>query len=73
MNDDLAQPASFADRYTDREKKLLRELGQIEATLAQALGYPWSDEIGGYVTGDHTALTLALEVRARGVRGRVYP
>lgn len=56
--------------YTEREKALLRELGEVEAVLAEALGYPWSDEIGGYVTGDHTPASLACEARSRGVKGR---
>lgn len=55
-------------RYTDREMKMLRELSMIESILAEAIGYPWSDEIGCYVTGEHTALTLALQVRSLGVK-----
>lgn len=59
--------------YTEREKAILRELGECEAVLAEALGYPWSDEISGYVIGDHTPVSLAMEARTRlGIVTREY-
>lgn len=48
-----------------------RELAQVEDVLAEGLGYERSDggpddpNGGGYLTGDHTALTLAMEARTR--------
>jgi len=46
----------------------LAELHRVEETLAYALGYPRSEggpddpHGGGYVIGDHTAVSLAAEV-----------
>jgi transcriptional regulator with XRE-family HTH domain len=46
-----------------------RELAQVEDVLAEGLGYERSEggpddpNGGGYLTGDHTALTLAMEAR----------
>lgn len=54
------------DDYTQREIALLREQSEIEAILAEALGYPNDPEFG-WVVGDHTPVTLAMEVRRRGV------
>lgn len=58
-----------ADRYTAREKALLTEHYEIECLLAEALGYEpyppgspgYSPDQVNYVTGDHTAVTLAME------------
>jgi hypothetical protein len=52
--------------YTEREKSLLRELNEVGDILAEALGYLHDAEYG-WATGDHTPVTLALEVRRRGV------
>jgi hypothetical protein len=52
--------------YTDREKAILGELAEVEAILAEALGYQ-HDEQYGWVIGDHTPVSLAMEVRTRGV------
>lgn len=38
-----------------------REFNEIESVLAEALGYSY-DENYGWVTGEHTALTLADEI-----------
>ena len=53
--------------YSDREIAMLREFAEIEHLLAEALGYPCDEEYG-WVTGDHTPVTLAMEVKGRGVR-----
>lgn len=53
--------------YTRAELALLREHAEVECILAEALGYPY-DEDYGWVTGDHTVVSLALEVRRRGVK-----
>ena len=52
--------------YTEREKACLRELMQVEEILADALGYHQDPEYG-WAIGDRTAVTLAMEVRNRGV------
>lgn len=59
----------MVDEYTWREKALLTEQAEVEALLASALGYGW-DEQYGWVTGDHTVVTLAMEVQRRGVLPR---
>lgn len=47
----------------------LSELMEVEETLAEGLGYPRSDggpddpNGGGYVTGEHTSASLALEAK----------
>lgn len=46
--------------YTDREKALFKELGDVEAILAEALGYTY-DEDYGWDVGDHVPITLARE------------
>lgn len=53
---------------TDQEKvrALLRQQYEVDCLLAEALGYPYDRE-AGWVTGDHTIVTLAMEVRNRGV------
>jgi hypothetical protein len=53
--------------YTEREKRMLSERYRVEGILAEALGYTYDDEYG-WVIGDHTIETLAIEVRRRGVR-----
>lgn len=50
----------------DKVRALLREQYAVECLLAEALGYPYDRE-AGWVTGDHSIVTLALEVRERGV------
>lgn len=57
--------------YTWRERALLTEQGEVEAILAEALGYK-HEERYGWVIGDHTIVTLAMEVKARGVKPRVH-
>lgn len=47
--------------YTELEQGLFREMHQIEAVLAEALGYT-HDKDYGWVVGDHTTLTLADEL-----------
>lgn len=54
------------DRLTRREKAILTERNEAADILAEALGYP-NDPEYGYPTGDHTIVTLAMEVRRRGV------
>jgi len=61
--------AHLIARYRWRERAMLSELHAIESQLAQALGYPL-DPMYGWVIGDHTALTLAMEVSRRGVMPR---
>lgn len=51
---------------TGREKSILREIGEAESVLAEALGYTFEEEYG-WATGDHTVVSLAMEVRSRGV------
>lgn len=48
--------------YTDFEYKLMLEMREVEAILADALGYPY-DINYGWVIGDHTAVTLAMEAK----------
>lgn len=54
--------------HKDVVEKLRRgysaELKDVEAELAPALGYLY-DEVYGWVTGDHTAVTLAMEARRK--------
>ena len=50
--------------YSAREKAILRELDEVADILAEALGYTY-DKDYGWVTGDHTAVTLAMEARRR--------
>lgn len=56
----------MVDEYTWREKALLGEQYEVECLLAEALGYTCDEEYG-WSTGDHTIVTLAMEVRQRGV------
>jgi hypothetical protein len=53
--------------YTTRERAMLAEQYQVECLLAEALGYPYDRE-AGWITGDHTIVTLAMEVKRRGVQ-----
>lgn len=53
--------------YTWRERAMLSEQAEGIAILAEALGYSYSDEYG-WIVGDHTMITLAMEVRRRGVK-----
>lgn len=46
--------------YTNMELGLLKERNEAEDILAEALGYPYDDEYG-WVTGEHTILTLVDE------------
>ena len=55
------------DEYTSREMAILGEIAEASDILAEALGYHHDDEYG-WATGDHTVVTLAMEVRRRGVR-----
>ena len=55
------------ERATWRELALLKDQMELEAILAEALGYP-HDERYGWVTGDHTVVSLAMEAR-RKLRG----
>jgi len=59
----------MADEYTRRESALFAERAEVEALLAAALGYEY-DEQYGWVIGDHTIVTLAMEVQSRGVLPR---
>jgi hypothetical protein len=61
---DIARNA--IDRMQEREKGLHREMNNASDILAEALGYR-HDETYGWLTGDHTVTTLAMEVRKRGV------
>lgn len=58
--------AALIARYRWRERALLSELAAVEAHLADALGYV-NDPEYGWVVGDHTPVTLAMEVNRRGV------
>jgi hypothetical protein len=42
----------------------LQELHEVEEILAEALGYPY-DKNYGWVTGEHTTITLAMEAKRR--------
>lgn len=53
--------------YTERELNILREIAEASDILAEALGYRHDDEYG-WATGDHTVVSLAMEVRSRGVK-----
>lgn len=46
--------------WSERELQMLQEIRDAENVLAEGLGYP-HDEAYGYVTGDHTVVTLAME------------
>jgi hypothetical protein len=59
-------------QYTWREKALLTQQHEVESLLAEALGYPHDDQYG-WVTGDHTIVTLAMEVRRRGILPQAPP
>jgi len=52
--------------YTERELKILNEIREASDILAEALGYHHDPEYG-WATGDHTIVSLAMEVRSRGV------
>jgi hypothetical protein len=58
------------DEYTWREKALLTERNEVEGLLAEALGYTY-DKDYGWLTGDHSIVTLAMEVRRRGILPQV--
>ncbi|GAB3952344.1 hypothetical protein GCM10029976_090380 [Kribbella albertanoniae] len=62
-----ADREAHRDRLTDRERKLMIEMNEACDILAEALGYT-HDEQYGWVVGDHTIVTLAMEVRTRGVK-----
>lgn len=59
----------------DRARMMLRgalaELATVEDILAETLGYPRGDggpddpTGGGWIIGEHTAVSLAMEARAR--------
>lgn len=51
-------------RLTEREKLILGELHEIEGILAEGLGYPHDPDYG-WVVGDHTSVTLAMEARRK--------
>lgn len=55
------------NNLTDREKKMLTEMNEASDILAEALGYTHDDEYG-WATGDHTIVTLAMEVKRRGIK-----
>jgi hypothetical protein len=55
----------LAERYTWRERAFLGERFEVECILAEALGYPNGEH--GWAIGDHTPVTLAMEVRRRGI------
>lgn len=56
----------FLSSYSDRELAILREHMEVENILAEACGYSYSEEYG-WATGDHNVVSLAMEVRRRGV------
>jgi hypothetical protein len=47
-----------------RELGILREMRDVENMLAEGLGY-LHDPVYGWVIGDHTPATLAMEARRR--------
>lgn len=51
---------------TPMEKALLKQQYEVECLLAEALGYVYEAD-HGWLIGDHTIATLAMEVRRRGV------
>ena len=59
------------ERVSEALMDCFRELLFIEETLAESLGYPRSDggpddpNGGGFITGEHTAASLALEAKRR--------
>ena len=59
------------ERVLDARKGALRELMFVEDTLAEGLGYarseggPEDPNGGGFITGEHTPGSLALEARRR--------
>jgi len=62
-----ADGVSSLARYTDRERALFGERHEVECILAEALGYGPPDPDHGWPIGDHTPVTLAMEVRRRGI------
>lgn len=50
--------------YDFEEKGLLEELCEIESILAEGLGYSFSEDYG-WVIGNHTVVTLAMEARRK--------
>ncbi len=51
----------------DNERKIwlmYQEMMEVENILADALGYPWYKDYG-HATGDHTVVTLAMEVKQK--------
>lgn len=51
----------------ERAGLMFEEFNEIEGVLAEGLGYPY--ELGyGWVTGEHTPLTLAMEARRKLLR-----
>jgi hypothetical protein len=64
--DTAPECAPLIARYRWRERALMSELHAVEVHLAQALGYA-HDPVYGWIIGDHTAVTLAMEVQRRGV------
>lgn len=52
---------SFLPNRDEQIEGMHREFNEIEAVLAEALGYT-HDEDYGWVVGDHTPLTLADEI-----------
>lgn len=72
-HDILRQQASnviaIAEELTRVKRALLGEQSEIEEILAEALGYPidgpGGPQEGMHITGDHTAVTLAMETASK--------
>lgn len=65
-----------SERVLDVLKNALSELAEVENLLADGLGYPryrdtprppsgYPDAEDAFVTGEHTAVTLAMEARSK--------
>lgn len=62
--DDVITEQAEQIRELERFKLgMFEEIREIESELAPALGYGWEDDYG-WVTGDHTIVSLAMEARA---------
>lgn len=68
-------PQETIDRLSQVLVGMQKELNEVEQTLGRALGYPrycddqenfpGTTDADGVCTGDHTAVTLAMEAAAR--------
>jgi len=64
MAKSVAELEADIENLKRRERGMLEEMREVEELLAEALGYP-KDPAYGWVTGDHTPATLAMEARRK--------